>query len=336
MQLSRRDFMAYSVGAAGSLLLPTPLLAARARPTTCPAITEPNPERRRYSEKELRHLNVTLHPYLTRSKKKRHVKHMKMIEEGLKKHGLSPTYEAANKPVDSDVAIGWSGRHSKLRKHRLKHGLNTLLMEYGFFQPRKKWPSLAWEGINGCGQFVVPDDGGERWNTLFAHHLKPWQEHQDGYILLMGQTPGDRAIYGLKMNGWLDKIAIALAAHDKEIVFRPHPRKRKQYARKENPKPLPSNTRLSSHKNLHKDLAGAAFAVTYSSTAAVEAVLAGVPCVTIHEGSIARPVTSQDIMDPYHYPDRTQWCHETAWKQWSRKELKNGDAWDVVRQYLLA
>ena len=328
MLMHRRDFIKYGIGTAGSLLLPAPLLAAPS--LDCPDITHPHPERRLYTEKELRNIKVTLHA----NSGPRH-KNLNLVEQGLRKHGITATYAKRNARLDSDVAVCWSFHQRRMHRFRHPRGLHTLFMERGFFQPRRKWISLSWEGITNCGQYAPTQGGGERWDEHFSHHLKPWKEGTSGHILLLGQKPKDSALYGLDMLPWLDEMAGKLSAHNKPIVFRPHPRVRKKYHRKENPLSPPPGTTLSTNRDLEKDLAGAAFSVAYSSTAAVESVLAGVPCVTFHKGAIARPVTSRDIQQPYYRPDRTPWCHETAWKQWSNAEIANGDAWEHLKQYLL-
>lgn len=323
----------HGLAATSLSLLPSPLLAAKS--LSCPNITRLSAERRHYSPNELTKLSITLHPYMDR-RKARHMSHLRMMEEGLRKHGLTPSYAHPNIPVDSDVAIGWSFNHHKMHTYRAHKGLNTLFLEAGFFQPRWEWVSMGWDGINNCGNFVMPAEKGKRWETYFPDHIHPWKQTQEGYILLMGQTPKDAALYGLNMNKWLDKVARNLSFHKKDILFRPHPDVKKSADRKKRPVILPTGTRLSIHNDLLIDLKGAAFSVTYSSTAAVESVLAGIPCITFHEGSIARPVTSQDITKPYFYPDRTKWCNETIWKQWTHEEIRRGDAWDVVKHYLLA
>lgn len=68
--------------------------------------------------------------------------------------------------------------------------------------------------------------------------------------------------------------------------------------------------------------------VTHSSTAAVHAVLAGVP-VFCEPTCAAAPVGCTDfsqIENPIR-PDRTPWLAELAWRQWSHAEMRSGMAW---------
>jgi hypothetical protein len=67
-------------------------------------------------------------------------------------------------------------------------------------------------------------------------------------------------------------------------------------------------------------------AITLNSSVGVEAVLAGVPTVTMDEGAMAWPVTSHD---PHvsATPDRAEWLHWLAWTQWHWDEIAEGKPW---------
>lgn len=83
---------------------------------------------------------------------------------------------------------------------------------------------------------------------------------------------------------------------------------------------------------LRDDLEGAAALVTYSSAAAITAVLAGVPAVCMGPCA-ARPVSIDiaDIESP-QYAERAQWAGVLADRQWTLEELRAGAAWKVLQQ----
>ena len=205
----------------------------------------------------------------------------------------------------------------------LKSGRHVLIMEMGFLQPRIQWVSLAVDGFNNRGKFAPAPDNGERWERLFADRLKPWRDG-GSYILLVGQVPGDTALNGIDMVTWAQEKTDQLLALGHDVVYRPHPKK---------PTPCPIGARLSTG-TLADDLAGAERVVAYSSTTCLESVLAGIPTVVYDEGSIAYPMCSHDVADPLIRPDRTKWCHDMAWRQWTPAELADGTAWAHVRQAL--
>jgi hypothetical protein len=239
----------------------------------------------------------------------------------MEKHGIDASIGSAHKPSSADIAVLWSWKRPAIIKTMLGTGRHLLIMERGFIQPRNKWVSLAVDGFNNRGRFAPASDNGERWERLFAHHLRPWREGGD-YALLVGQVPGDTALNGSDIVAWTREKAAQLLDLGHKVVYRPHPEK---------PTPCPAGATLSKGA-LAEDLSGAERVVTFSSTTAVEAVLAGIPTVVFDEGSVAFPMSSHDIAAPLVRPDRTRWCHDLAWRQWSMEELSNGIAWAHVKQ----
>lgn len=92
----------------------------------------------------------------------------------------------------------------------------------------------------------------------------------------------------------------------------------------------PPTAVLSTNERLIDDLHWAALAVSYNSTAGVEAVLAGVPTVTLDEGAMAWPVSGHTIFDRVK-PDREAWCHQLAWTQFSLDEIRSGFCWEMLK-----
>jgi hypothetical protein len=241
--------------------------------------------------------------------------------QGMRKHGIETFIGSGYKPSSADIAVLWSWKRPAIIKTMLATGRHLLIMERGFIQPRNQWVSLAVDGFNNRGRFAPAPDNGERWERLFAHHLRPWRKGGD-YALLVGQVPGDTALNGADIVAWAQDQAARLIALGHKVVYRPHPEK---------PTPCPDGAMLSTG-TLAEDLARAERVVAFSSTTAVEAVLAGIPTVVHDEGSVAWPMGSHDVAAPLARPDRTKWCHDLAWRQWSTEELKNGTAWAHVRR----
>lgn len=72
--------------------------------------------------------------------------------------------------------------------------------------------------------------------------------------------------------------------------------------------------------------------VTWNSVAAVEAAIAGIPCVVYGE-SAAKPIASPSI-DDIRTPDRQAWANSLAYAQFTLKEMEAGTAWNVLCAYL--
>jgi len=77
--------------------------------------------------------------------------------------------------------------------------------------------------------------------------------------------------------------------------------------------------------------------VTYNSVAATEAVLYGVPAITLAPANAAQPVCSQSLAEintPY-YPDQDKlyaWACHLAYGQFHVTELKNGAALKILKE----
>jgi hypothetical protein len=67
-------------------------------------------------------------------------------------------------------------------------------------------------------------------------------------------------------------------------------------------------------------------AVTLNSSVAVDAVLSGIPAVTMDEAAMAWDVTSHSPEDVVT-PARDEWLHWLAWTQWTHDEIRSGVPW---------
>lgn len=240
--------------------------------------------------------------------------HQKALAEGLIRHGIDPILSHSIYGAQKHVAC-WGWREGKILRDR---GHEVLVMERGYLGDRFAWTSLAWNGLNGYGTFpAYADDNGERFSKQAA--MKPWKEG-GGYVLLMGQVPGDASLKGRNMMPWYSEAAMkAQTAYEMPVKFRAHP-----MAVKRGIKQKPQFTEPSGG-SLDEALEGAAVVVTWNSNSGVDAVLAGVPTVTMDPGSMAWDVTAHRIGDLAR-PDRKAWAHQLAWKQWTIDEIASGEA----------
>ncbi|MBS3650944.1 hypothetical protein KEU06_20225 [Pseudaminobacter sp. 19-2017] len=246
------------------------------------------------------------------------------LRVGMKRHGVRTSKAKKYEVPDSDIAVVWSWKQHRLIEGMLSSGRHVLVLERGFLPNRKEWCSLALDGFNGRGRFAPPADNGERWRTHFAHHLKPWKEGAGEYVLVIGKGANDVSLHGASFMAWLEEQVRLLLSAGHRVVYRPHP---------DRPTPCPEGAELST-RTLKEDLACASFIVSFNSSTDVEAVLSGVPAVITDPGSLAYPVAAHSVLEPLSRPDRTKWCHALAWRQWTAEELRNGDAWDHVKQLL--
>ncbi|MDQ6436489.1 hypothetical protein RB623_20765 [Mesorhizobium sp. LHD-90] len=246
------------------------------------------------------------------------------LRQGMKRHGIATSKAKKDELPNSDIAVVWSWKQHRLIEGMLSAGRHVLVMERGFLPNRRDWCSLALDGFNGRGRFAPPGDDGERWEKNFARFLKPWKQTEGDYALIIGKGENDVSLHGADFKAWVNKQTELLRNAGHRVIYRPHP---------DRPTPCPQGAELSTG-SLQSDLSRVSFVVSFNSSTDVEAILAGIPAVITDVGSLAYPVASHSVSEPILRPDRSEWCNEMAWRQWTLAELRNGDAWDHVRQLL--
>jgi hypothetical protein len=247
--------------------------------------------------------------------------HAQAMRAGLARHGIRARIERPGNALTADFAVCWGWRIGQ----RLRElGRPVLVMERGYLGDRFAWTSLGWNGLNGHATFRAPDDGGARFRAHHAAQLQAWRGAAGQFVLLLGQVPGDASLRGLDLSAWYaDQAQRARAATGLPVRFRKHPvAAARGYVQR-----VPGADAIGGE--LQHALGSAAWAVTFNSNAAVDAVLAGVPTVATDAGSMAWPVTQRAIGDASE-PDRAAWLSRLAWCQWTAAEIASGEAWATV------
>lgn len=239
--------------------------------------------------------------------------HQAAMAQGLGVIGIEPVMNMGGAPKTKHVAV-WGWRQGKMLRQR---GHEVCVMERGYLGDRFRWTSLGWNGLNGHATFPDAPDDCSRFDAHFA--MKPWKQGGD-YVLILGQVPGDASLQGRDLTPHYSDWAMkAQTAYESPVRFRMHPRAmEKGYRQKVRGAELSTGT-------LEEDLAGALVAICWNSNSAVDAVLAGVPTVTLDKGSMAWDVTAHRIGELAR-PHRRTWASRLAWRQWSLDEIASGEA----------
>lgn len=155
---------------------------------------------------------------------------------------------------------------------------------------------------NGRQTIIDPDYGwsGKRFEALGVE-LKPWRKTGTN-ILIIPPTGPVAQFYNMDPGKWLGDVTFALAKH----TDRPVKIKKKEEG------------------DLEEYLSDAWCLVTHSSNCAVDALIAGIPVITLGE-SIAEPMswTFPDIERPCWH-DRENWIRGVANNQWTLNEMRQG------------
>jgi hypothetical protein len=173
---------------------------------------------------------------------------------------------------------------------------NYLLVDRCSFGDTERWVSLVWNGHGRRGDHRIPAQASPaRWEGM-GIELQPWQQRGER-VVLCGQTE-PYSPHWRTIDDWYRSI--------KATHFRPHPAG-------SNPNLLPTA----------QDFENCKAAVVLNSSIAIKTVMAGVPTVTMDEGSMAWDVTGHSL-DDIRMPDRRPWCHALAYTQWSHDEIREG------------
>ena len=245
------------------------------------------------------------------------VRVMKALAEGMRKCGTEARLTNSGPALaDDDFIVTWGDKQPTQC-----NGAAHLILECGYINGtdrdykanRLRFISTSWNKRGGLSDWNWhPEPSAERWNSL-GIELMPWKSDGE-YVLLLEQCVGDRAAPDVEK---FRKLITSECARRKwPLVVRPHPISRRNQS------------------TLAEDLAGASLAITWCSTASVEAVIAGVPTYTLGPGSITAPVTAHSLSDPPYMGDRTTWAHRLAHRQWTLDEMRDGSAWPHIQRGL--
>jgi len=235
---------------------------------------------------------------------------MKAMRKGLKKSGHQVVYTNTKTKVQADLHFIWS-----IKNLDCVSG-DYIVLEAGYInastgnylKDRNRFISFSINGLHGQGKPHPEAPSSDRWDQLNIT-LKPWIKSERKLALLVGQHPLD-AVTGKPYQQWMRNIRSKLDFLGVDYIYREHPLIKK------------------SEETLEQQLSRADYAITYCSTAAVEAVLLGLPTIAYAESSIALPVTSRTIDEDFWLNSRESWCHQLAYRQWRLEELVDGSAWE--------
>lgn len=241
--------------------------------------------------------------------------------EGLRVHGEHVELCNAAQYRPCDLAVVWGLNHPWLKQHKGR----LLVLERGYVGDRSRWAAAGWNSINGWADFRYDKPLNGRAKDL-GWEPKPWTTDSSGCVLIAGQVPGDNSVRHIDLVDAYQQIVDWLSVSClREVRFRPHP--------------LSSTKRWSflgvecTQRSLADDLAESFVVVTINSNCAVDAVMEGVPAVTLDDGSVARDVTGHDLQDaliPLR-PDRDRWLNRIAHSQWTVNEMSSGMTWEHLR-----
>lgn len=169
-------------------------------------------------------------------------------------------------------------------------------------------------GLNSVPTFDCPPD---RFKAL-GIDIAARGGDPNGYVLLVGQVPGDAA-HGMDIDShkrWLRKVA----AKYPHVRYRPHPQE---------PVDVPGLQRAEG--DLAQAISGARLVVTWNSNTGHDALLAGVPVVA--HGPAAYAELAGEALPPLDA--RRAYFNRAAYGQWTLAEMRSGQAAAFILNHLV-
>lgn len=199
--------------------------------------------------------------------------------------------------------------------------------------------------INGVfpttGNYFWDNPDPARWESISRNlnlKLKPVRK-EGHHILICCQRNGGWSMGDTDVVDWLKKtIKRIRAVSSRPIVVRGHPgdRKAKQYLKQRFKFPA---VRLSTNDHILQDFVNCWAVITYNSSPGVAAAIEGIPVFVTDPNpqvSQAFEVANTNIKrleNPKMF-DRQAWIEKISMCHWNFDELRSGDAWKHMRQYV--
>lgn len=186
-----------------------------------------------------------------------------------------------------------------------REGFDWYYCDHAYFR-RNRYYRVTRNAYQHDGSGHAKDD---RFRSLNIP-MRPWRT-SGRHVLVCPPDQAFASLMGFDAEGWLAGVLSELAAHtDRPIRVR---------GRHGNASPLVA------------DLADCWALVTYTSNAAVEAVLEGVPVFcTARCAGLAMGTHNLSMIETPLTPDREQWAWNLAANQWTLSEIALGHCWRAI------
>ena len=248
------------------------------------------------------------------------------MARGCRRHGLQVLErERFDGTVEADVAVAYGWVHEPAFTTYKDAGAQFVYWDLGYWDRRPKDNSMDGHhrvGVNDwdTAEAMLRDCPGDRFKRL---GIEPQEMQKLGNtIIIAGMSEKAAGTHGFAFGQWERETKERLEGLQYKIVVRPKPNKSA-------PPQVP----------IQEALKGVRMLVTHHSNAAIDALIAGVPCYAKKGvGRLASPreLTAEAIDTPY-FPSRSerlQLFADIAYAQWRPSEMESGVAWDYIRRVL--
>lgn len=217
--------------------------------------------------------------------------------------------------ADACVAYGWKGRANYQRF------------------PGYAYADLGYWNREAYYRFAVNDWSPERYVRQglpamrferLGLRIKPWRTG-GREVVVAGSTAKACADHGIAYQAWERQVIAQLQDCGRPIAYRPKPNDLAAG---------PIAGAALDRRPVSEMLASAYAVVTHHSNTAVDALLAGIPVHCETGAAAVFSVPLDKIMDAPLLEGREQFLFDVAWLQWTLEEMRTGECWKHLRQYL--
>lgn len=283
------------------------------------------------------------------SEKERTTKFGALLAAGAKVHGDMVDIVPQNSftevlDVDGACNLGLARAAKKLMEAYLAAGKHFLFFDKGYFQ-RKSYYRVsvdAWQPLAYFQRFMRPAD---RRLVIGPATIKDRvRSDPDKVIIFAGACQNYTNFCNLgNVNTYNEGVLWSLREHtERKILYRPNP----SWYNKHHDEFLPIHESLPDVKlsdpsvPFDKELERCHLLVTHGTSAAVAALVAGIPNMVLG-GGVCKPLAIHDgqwdlMEDPPWYKTevRLQFFSDLAYCQWTEAEYRDGKAWAELRLVL--
>lgn len=232
------------------------------------------------------------------------------LPAGLRAAGYEPTTRHVRDPRPGDLLVIWNRRRSQepLARAWEVAGAAVLVAENGYLGKGwrgETWISLSLDQHGGPGRW--PRGDATRWDSL-GEPLSPWRASDEGELLLLAQRGIGSSVTAVP-HAWPRRVQQRLRPR-----VRHHP-----------------GTRRGTPVSLEEDLVGVRAALTWSSGAALRALMLGVPIYYGMRGWIGAAAATyfspeRQALPPPARDDSARLAvfRRLAWAMWRLDELAAG------------
>ena len=264
----------------------------------------------------------------TASSANRRARHIAQgFAEGMRRHGVEAVVSNRFDGVAGDLAVAYGWIHEPIFEAYRRAGGHYVYWDLGYWGRRPTISPVegyhrmaldAWDTLTYMRQGMPAD----RWDALNIGVSVNQRRGSD--VIVAGMSDKAAGTHGFAPGRWEEwaESYVRELVPDANVVMRAKPNKRARAVRP-----------------IEQALETAKLIVTHHSNVALDAIVAGVPVFCRKGiGRLASPevLTADYIRDPVQpvYSVRRQILYDAAYQQWTPAEMRDGRAWDFIREML--